>query len=116
MLGIVFLSASLFRMFNPAAAILEVNGLGLSGWTAVPVIVVELAIAVSFLTNRFVRHAALVAVVYLAAPICLSIARFPRELYSQLGDLFVFDATATDVVLHLVFLYLLLMLCRERTD
>ena len=109
-LGAVFLSAALFRICNYPAAKLEVGNLGLPDWTSALVIILELAIAASFLTNAFVKHASLMALVFLAAPICLGVFLYWQELYSQLPNLFVFNASATDILLHMVFLTLLVLI------
>jgi len=74
------------------------------------VIAIELAVAASFLTNRFVKYASLTAALFLAVPISLSIVLYPKAIYSQLSDLFVFDATATDMILHVVFLVLVVLI------
>lgn len=109
-LGIIFLSAGLFRIFDYPAAQLEVNGLQLPIAASVLVIILELAIAICFLTNRYVKYASLVAALFLMVPISISFFLYSEMLYSQFSDLFVFNATATDVVLHLVFLVLVVLI------
>jgi uncharacterized membrane protein YphA (DoxX/SURF4 family) len=113
LLGIVFLSAAVFRIFNLQEAQLEMSNMKLPAWSSFLVIAIELAIAVSFLTNRCVKRIALGASIFLAAAISLGCILHPKELYAQLSELFVFDITVTDVVLHLVFLYLLILICRK---
>jgi uncharacterized membrane protein YphA (DoxX/SURF4 family) len=118
-LGIAFLSAALFRIFNFPAAQREMGSLSLPGGASVIVILFELVIAASFLSNRFVKPAALLAAVFLAVPIGLSLTLYARDLCSQLADLFTFDATVTDIVLHLIFLVLLVFIYiaeREKQD
>jgi uncharacterized membrane protein YphA (DoxX/SURF4 family) len=110
LLGLVFLSAALFRILNYAAAEQEISRLALPSWTPLLVILLELAIAAAFLTNRFVRHASLTASIFLAAPIGLSILLYSRELFIGLHELFVFNATPTDIFLHVVFLILLILI------
>ena len=109
-LGIIFLSAGLFRIFNYPAAQLEVNGLRLPVVASVLVITLELVISICFLANRFVKYASLVAALFLAVPISISFFLYPDILYSQLSELFVFNATATDVFLHLMFLILVVLI------
>jgi len=116
-LGIVFLSAALFRIFNYPAAELEMSSLGLPALTAVLVIAIELTVAACFLTNRFVKVASLAAAIFLVVPISISLFLHSKTIYSELPALFVFNATATDVVLHVMFLILaVLIFAAERKN
>jgi uncharacterized membrane protein YphA (DoxX/SURF4 family) len=84
--------------------------MGLPGWAPFFVIALELTIATAFLLNRFVRHASLVAAVFLSATLVLGCSLNADRIRSQLAELFVFNATATDVFLHAVFLILVLLI------
>lgn len=110
LLGIIFLSAALFRTFNYPAAKLELSNMGIPGPASILVILIELTIAACFLTHRFVKYASLAAAVFLTVPIGISVFLYPEDIYSQLSDLFVFNATATDVVLHIVFFVLVVLI------
>lgn len=110
LLGIVFLSAALFRIWNYPAAEQELSCMGLPGSASILVILIELAIAVCFLTHRCVKYASLAAAIFLTVPISISFILCSEAICSQLSDLFVFNATATDVVLHIVFLVLAVLI------
>ena len=109
-IGLVFLSAAVFRIFSFPTAELEISSLGLPGWAPFFVIALELVIAIALLTNRYVKHALLVTSVFLVSTIVLGCSLDADRIRSQLAELFVFNATPTDVFLHAVFLILVLLL------
>ncbi len=109
-LGIFFILASTYRIFFFEFGINEMNKINLPIYFLYGVIILEFILGLSFLFNKKVKWASLLAILFLL--IALSIALIGNFWYiiSNLGELFVFDANPTDVLLHLTYLFILVFL------
>ena len=109
-LAIVYLSAGIFRIFNPGAAILEFSALHLS-LSLVPVMIVfEIVAGLFLIINRFTQQVYYGLLMFMAIVLSWSFIISGRSLIKRAGELFVFNLNATDVFLHFVFFLIVLVL------
>jgi uncharacterized membrane protein YphA (DoxX/SURF4 family) len=106
--GIIFLSAAMYRIFNLSIAKQEMILLNMPQFFVILIIIVETFLGVAFLLNKYIKIASITAIAFLVSALTLSIILQGASLISQVGKLFVFDLEITDVFLHLNYLILLL--------
>ena len=114
--GFVFLSAAVFRVFNPAAAAHEMIRLHLPAGVSWAIVVFEIAVAMMFLLNVRVRLAALATILFLCGAIALALAIYWKEVFAAMHELFVFNPTPTDILLHVMYVLFLVLLVRGLRD
>ncbi len=107
-LGLVFISAAIFRIFNFGIAKQEMALLSLPEFLAVFVIIGEIFLGITFLMNKYIKIASISAIAFLLFALTLALVRNGAYLLSQAGKLFVFDLEITDFFLHLNYLVLLI--------
>ncbi len=103
-LAFVFLTAGIFRIFNPAVASEEFIVLGLPQFLTGPMIFFEIMVGLALLFNKFTRLAYFLLIAFLIFALSLAIFINGRELFAGVSELFVFNLTPTDWFLHLLFL------------
>jgi len=110
LMGVVFCSAGLFRLFVPQAALDEMANLGLPVLLVFPITAFEIVLGLFLILNRYVKYTAGALVLFLAVALIKGMIAGGWGLFSLAGELFVFNVTPTDIFLHLVFLIILLYL------
>lgn len=107
-LGIVFLLAGIYRIFNPQAGILEFNAIGLPIFLLYATILFELIIGVLLILGKKLKLVSGVMIFGLAIFIPVVIFSNLTGIIQNIGELFVFDSTPTDIVLHITYLIMLI--------
>jgi uncharacterized membrane protein YphA (DoxX/SURF4 family) len=110
LMSLIFLSAGIFRIFNPMAAEAELIRLGLPAYFTWFILVIEIGGGVMLLLGKFVKQVSAVFILFLVFALITGLMINGREIISQAGELFVFDANSTDFFMHLVFLVILVFL------
>jgi uncharacterized membrane protein YphA (DoxX/SURF4 family) len=110
-LGLVFLSAGLYRIFNWQEAVIEFTRLGLDT-TYLPIMAIALEIigGLFLLFNFQTKKVLLAFVIFLSLAILQSLIFSWPNIVSQTRELFVFQANPTDIFLHFTYLIILLFL------
>ncbi len=105
-LALVFLAAGIFRIFNPVAAELELLNLRLPLLFSWPLILFEILAGLGLLLNKYVKYIYYLLIVFLVFILIWAFVLNGRGLTNQVGELFAFNLTPTDIFLHFIFLLL----------
>ena len=115
-IGAVFLSAATYRMFNLDKATSEMNNLHLSTMLIIPIITFELIIGLMFLFNYQVRKAALSLITFLSSAIVIALIGNWRQILRTIDEIYIFNATPTDLLLHGTYIILIISLIYSKLD
>lgn len=115
-LAFVFLSAGIYRVFNPDLAVLEFINLKLPAWLSPLMIIFELFAGFGLLINKYVEHIYCSLLVFLIIVLDWALIIDGQKIFSQAGELFVFNLTPTDWFLHFVFLLLAIVLLVKKRE
>tara|TARA_B100000029_G_scaffold38451_1_gene36057 strand:+ start:321 stop:713 length:393 start_codon:yes stop_codon:yes gene_type:complete len=110
-LGFVFLSAALVRIILPSIAVIELETLGLPLNISNFIIFFEIICGLSLIFNIYVKYSLLFLILSMISAIIFSIYKFP-EIIFNLSELFIFNPTPTDILLHLFYLILMLFILK----
>lgn len=116
LLAFIFLTAGIFRIFNPSAASLELVSLGLSHYFSWPIIILEIVAGLLLLFNYFTRSVYYSLILFMVLTLFWALIFFGEKLVGAAGELFVFNITPTDFFLHAIFLLLIITLLRLRKE
>jgi len=103
-LAFVFLSAGIFRIFNPVMAASEFLNLGLPAFLSPLMIVFEIGAGAGLLLNKFVKFIYWALIIFVLFALSLALIVNGQGLIAASGELFIFSLTPTDWFLHFVFL------------
>ena len=113
-LSIVFISASVYRIFNFNAGIIEFDRFGFlteySAFFVFFIITLELFIAVFMLLERYQKYSLKAGLVFLSVPILISFVKFPQESFSNLDVLFTFKIEPTSLLLHIMYMLIMFVM------
>lgn len=109
-LALVFLSAGVFRIFNPEIVELEYTQLNLPIYLSPLMIIFEIGSGLLLLINRYTKFVYYLLAVFMLVVFIWSIIIGGRELLRAAGELFVFNLNPTDLFLHFVFLLIIFVL------
>jgi len=109
-LALVFLSAGLFRIFNSGEAKLELINLHLPSFLSRLIIIFEITAGVVLLANKRVKYIYWLLVFFLVFILIWGLVINGPAIIQNVGELFVFNLTPTDLFLHFVFLLLVIVL------
>jgi len=109
-LGLVFLSAGVFRIFNPGLAETEMISLHFPVFFSWVVIVLEIVGGLCLLFNRYVKKTLILFSVFLVVASILALVTSGKELVSNLSELFIYNLNPTDFFLHVTFLIIIITL------
>ncbi len=110
----VFISAGVFRIFNPVAAEMELIKLGVPAFFTWVLIIFEIfGGLVILIGGKLLKYVAWLFLLFLAIALGLAIRINSSGIINQAGELFVFDAGPTDFFLHFVFFIIILSLLRS---
>jgi uncharacterized membrane protein YphA (DoxX/SURF4 family) len=115
-IGIVFVSAALYRIFNYQAGIQEFTELGISTLLIPFVILLELVVGTLFILNKKVIYASLISIIFLAFAIVIAMISNFKMIINNLSELFIFNANPTDILLHISYVILLLLIYFKYKD
>lgn len=110
LMGFVFLTAGLFRIFYGFEAAQELRLLNLPGFFTWPLIVLEIIGGLLLIFNKYLKIVLIVLTIFLIGALLNAIFLDGLNLFHQAGELFVFNLTPTDFFLHFVFLVILISL------
>tara|TARA_B100000945_G_scaffold281373_2_gene249037 strand:+ start:301 stop:681 length:381 start_codon:yes stop_codon:yes gene_type:complete len=110
-LGFVFLFAALFRILWPSIAALEMKTLGLPLIITNFIIFFEIICGLSLIFNIYVKYSLLFLISAMIYAIIFSIYQFP-EIIFNISELFIFNPTPTDILLHLIYLILMIFILK----
>lgn len=111
-LGIIFLSAGVYRIFHLSRAYSEIVSIapGFYGLFLALTIILEIFLGAFLILDFKVKVAAEALFTFVAFATILMIIRSGREIFQNFSDLFFFNATPTDFFLHLTYMSMLLAL------
>ncbi|MFA5163687.1 MAG: DoxX family membrane protein [Patescibacteria group bacterium] len=112
-MGLIFLSAAIFRIFNPEAARIELVNLSLPPILVWPLIILEFIGGLCLFLDYESRKAALILVLFLIFALTQALIVDYQTILRQLSSLFVFQANAVGWFLHLMFIFILISLFRR---
>lgn len=109
-LALVFLSAGVYRVFNPDIAIQEFVNLKLPTWLSPLMIIFEIGTGLGLFINIYTKQIYYSLLLFLIIVLSWSFIIDGHKIVSQISELFIFNLNPTDWFLHLVFLLLILFL------
>lgn len=116
-LGIIFLSAGIYRIFNWPKAVIEFEALNLNSVYLIVLITgLEIVGGLLLLLNIKTKKVFLVFAVIMALAIINAFLAGGKNIILQSGELFAFDLTPTDVFLHTTYLIILIYLLTNKTS
>jgi len=116
LMGLIFLSAALFRIFNPEMARFELSALSLPSFLLWPLVIFEFLTGLFLLINFRVRSTALVLIVFLLFALIQALLVNGPEIWREASQLFIFQANPVEWFLHLVFVFILVNLVLEKRE
>lgn len=108
-LAAVFLSAGIFRIFNPAAAEAELIALNLEVSLSGLLVIFEVSAGFLLLLNIKVRPTVYCLLGFLLCAVIYGIIINGPDILKNSWELFVFRLTPTDIFLHVAFIIMLLV-------
>jgi uncharacterized membrane protein YphA (DoxX/SURF4 family) len=109
-LALVFLSAGLFRIFNPDMAVFEFTALRLPVWLSGFMVFFEIGAGVCLLLNKYTKFIYWLLTAFLIFVLGWALAINGKELFFSAGELFIFRLNPTDWFLHFTFLLIIVFL------
>lgn len=114
LIGFVFLTAGLFRIFNGGAASQELELLNIPVILVWPLIILEIIGGSLLILNKYLKIVSVVFIAFLIGALANAIYLDGINLFFKAGELFVFNLTPTDFFLHFVFLIILISFVIDR--
>ncbi len=111
-LALIFLTAGIFRIFNPRMAIIELVGLGLPAWLSPLIIFFEIVVGLFLLVNRYSRFIYYLLIIFIVIALGWAFTISGGDLLRSARELFVLNLNPTDIFLHFVFLIIIFTLLR----
>lgn len=108
--GLVFLSASIYRIFHYDKAVSEFQELGVSVNLIVPVIVLEMVLGLFFIFQKNVVHTSITAIAFLLLAIIIAVLNNFSGVIDNISELFILNANPTDLFLHIMYIVILLII------
>jgi uncharacterized membrane protein YphA (DoxX/SURF4 family) len=114
-LGLVFLSAGFYRIFNWQEAINEISGLDMTfvSITSVFIVAIEIICGYMLIANIKTKEVLCILTGFLTFAIAWVLITCWKDLAENIGILFVYKSNPTDVFLHFVYLIILVYLILE---
>ena len=109
-LALIFISAGIFRIFNPAAAAAELANLQLPSFLTWIILVIEIGGGILLFLGKQIRLVSFLFIVFLIIALVAALAANGLEILAKAHQLFVFNLEPTDFFLHVLFLLLLIAL------
>jgi len=111
-LGLIFLTAGVFRIFHPEIANLEFTKLQLPAMLSPLMIFFEIGAGLLLIINRFTRAVYYLLLLFMIIVLIWALILDGRQLFMSAGELFVFNLNPTDFFLHFTFLIIIVTLLR----
>ncbi len=115
-LGLIFISAGLYRVFNWQDAVLELSNLNLttSSYLIWLIIGLEIIGGLFLILNIKIKKTLLILIIFLTCAIALALIFNGNSIFVNLKELFIFNPTPTDTFLHLIYLGVLFYIFKKR--
>jgi len=113
-LALVFLSAGLYRIFDPSAAALEFTNLKLPVFLAWLAMLFEVIAGLGLLINKYTKVIYSLLAIFLIIALVWAFVINGSVLVLTVGKLFVFNPDPVSVLLHFVFLLMIIILMIDR--
>ncbi|MCX6722078.1 MAG: DoxX family protein [Candidatus Staskawiczbacteria bacterium] len=114
-IGLVFLSAGIYRIFNWQQAVIEFSRLNLNYPILIALMMIlEIAGGLMLIFNIKTKKVLLVFILFILIALIAAFAVAGKNIISGLGQLFVFSPNPTDVFLHFTYLIILLYLLGKK--
>ena len=110
-MGLIFLLAALFRVFFPNIAKAEMQSFNIPYFFSIPLIVCEIFCGLCLIFNKYVNFALISMIVLMIFSLLLALYKYPN-LILNISELFVFNPTPTDILLHFIYLLILFFIFR----
>jgi uncharacterized membrane protein YphA (DoxX/SURF4 family) len=110
LMGLVFLSAGVYRIFFPVQAAQEMIDLHLPVILTWLIVILEILGGLFLLSGKFQRTVNMVMIIFLCLAIINVMVLKGREIIASVGRLFVFTPEPVSIFLHLVFIIILFVL------
>jgi len=109
-LGIVFLSAGFFRIFNWPAAISEFGGITKKFIYPLLIltIIIEIAGGLLLILNKKIKLVSTVFIFLILSGIIINLFKHGSAIFSQINELFLLNPNPTDLFLHATYLIILI--------
>lgn len=115
-LGIVFLSAGIYRAFHWQQALLEFSILNLSSYLIYLTVLLEIIGGLALIFNVKTKKVLFVFIAFLLIALINVFLTSGKNIISQSGELFFFNPNPTDVFLHFTYLVIILYLVTQKKD
>jgi uncharacterized membrane protein YphA (DoxX/SURF4 family) len=116
-LGLVFISAGVYRIFNWQSAALELSRLNLSSaYLSAFIIALEIIGGLFLIFNIQAKKVLLVFIIFIVFALISAFFAAGRDIISKFGELFIFSSTPTDVFLHFTYLIILVYLLSKKEN
>lgn len=110
-LGLVFLSAGLYRVFNWQIAQTEMSGLNINiPYLSVLIVVLEIIGGLFLILNYKTRITLSIFTLFLSLTLIYSLLVYGKNIIGGASELFIFSPNPTDFFLHLTYLFILISL------
>lgn len=110
LLAVIFLSAGIFRIFNPAAASRELKNLQLPLFLTYFLIIFEIGGGGLLLLGKYLKIVYGFLIGFLLLALVWGLIINSSGIIGRAGELFIFQTNPTDFFLHLVFLVIIIVL------
>lgn len=115
-LGLIFVSAGLYRIFNWQGAILELSKLNLNSvYLSVFIVAMEIIGGLLLIFNVKTKKVLIVFIIFLALTLVWALIISGKSLLGNAFELFTFNLTPTDFFLHFTYLIMLIYLFLSTT-
>jgi len=116
-LGLVFLSAGLYRIFNWPMTILELSKLNLNSvYLAIFIIALEITTGLFLIFNIKTKKVLISLIIFLTITLIWALIISGKNLINNASELFTFHLTPTDFFLHLTYLIILIYLISKNQN
>lgn len=117
-LGLIFLSAGIYRILNWRQAILEFSKFDLdSAWyLIVLMIILEVVGGLFLIFNIKIKETLIAFIIFIILALIAAFLTSGQELISEFNQLFTFSPTPTDIFLHFTYLIVLVYLILKKIN
>ena len=109
-IGLVFLSAGIYRIFFFQSAVSEFNSMGTPIFFLFVAIIVEIGAGLLLILNRQVIVAAATMILFLLIALVISFINAGKSFFENASELFSLTPTPDDIFLHITYLIILVVL------
>jgi uncharacterized membrane protein YphA (DoxX/SURF4 family) len=113
-LALVFLTAGLFRIFNPDMAVFEFTALRLPIWLSGFMVFFEIGASLGLLLNKYVKIIYWLLALFLLFVLVWALMISGRNIFMSAGELFIFNLNPTDWFLHFTFFLIIVFLLSKK--